>query len=806
MRGGEKCQSKMTGISAKARANLHASGISDEYINLMQVGPHLTAGMLREDDYTIPYFDTKGQRTDFQRVRHMQDGFNAKYTQERGTSTHVYIPPNWSEIIEQAEYIVITEGEKKAASLAQHGIPCLGLGGVDSWRTNFIRIDTTKTAVKVNQLEKTLDLNLSSEDKQKLEEKVCPEFYDLMPTLSEKTVYMIYDTDTKRGLKGKVQNAMFELACFLSEHGVGRIRQVILPPRAGDNPKMGLDDYLVENGIDELRSLIENDRWSYPSRINIKFWIAHELDGRVSRSMYQFIVRAIIGDLDQLGQRYVDEHHAHQHYFFDSDTRILYDFSWLSSANELMNSAMGIFMQNRYGITSEDRQLINVLGNLYASTEGIERVRPRRIKHILDDTLYFQLSDMQMARVNEKGTKILDNGTDGVLFLPLKSDIQNAVDIKAFTSAYKKLKNEHRAHELRHQTPSNRWLPVLENTKLQPIGRMTLEETQKFLSCLYYLNPWLRGWRMMMLPLELTIAQPNSGKTMSYNLRKIIMTGTPRLNGIPASMRDFRSDVAHTSGMWVGDNISVSHMANLRQLSDELARLITEAVPTITTRRLYTTNEQAVIPVDVTFALTSTEMVFERPDLMQRSVVINLDVIPAGERDGNFFQKLIGGDGREQWLADHCLVFERFFESVKNLWDDNYLSKHRLVNFEQAVRLMATVLGYDGNLIDGMVDKLTEATDINIANSSEIAQILADFRAYWHDLYKSEKPFNVSDVIAWAIDENDWRNHPLARSTRVLGQAIGSNLDNLKNALGLVYVNKTSNVKNYKFTTLSGVV
>lgn len=63
-----------------------------------------------------------------------EDG-RAKYLQKSSTLTHLYVPPNidWAPILDDpAQPICITEGEKKALALCERGVPCVGLGGVDS--------------------------------------------------------------------------------------------------------------------------------------------------------------------------------------------------------------------------------------------------------------------------------------------------------------------------------------------------------------------------------------------------------------------------------------------------------------------------------------------------------------------------------------------------------------------------------------------------------------------------------------------------------------------------------------------------
>src|SRR5262249_30022845 len=57
-----------------------------------------------------------------------------KYEQPKGVGLEVYVPlAAWPRIDNQAEPLLITEGEKKAAAATQAGFACVGLTGVECW-------------------------------------------------------------------------------------------------------------------------------------------------------------------------------------------------------------------------------------------------------------------------------------------------------------------------------------------------------------------------------------------------------------------------------------------------------------------------------------------------------------------------------------------------------------------------------------------------------------------------------------------------------------------------------------------------
>lgn len=94
----------------------------------------------------IPYFDLRGKPTGFCRYRFdtYKDAWAKvlgrkprRYAQPSGSGVHVYFSPfvDWTKIAEDTSVrLFITEGEAKAACVTSAGLPCVGLGGVASWR------------------------------------------------------------------------------------------------------------------------------------------------------------------------------------------------------------------------------------------------------------------------------------------------------------------------------------------------------------------------------------------------------------------------------------------------------------------------------------------------------------------------------------------------------------------------------------------------------------------------------------------------------------------------------------------------
>lgn len=232
--------SKIVDSTAAMLAKLKLSGLEVEDARALGMVPctarDATALGLSKHyaGFKIPYFDLNGRQTDFFRYRFLEPtktGWDAvtdkkeqRYTQPVGSVNELYLPPlmkgtNWRTIANNSDrWLVITEGELKAACATKHGIRTIGLGGV--W-------------------------NFKSKD--------AP----LLPLFEEfewdgRTVYICYDSDA--ATNPKVGQAERALARELAR--LGAQPKVIRIPPDGDK-KVGLDDYLVAKGVEAFQSLME---------------------------------------------------------------------------------------------------------------------------------------------------------------------------------------------------------------------------------------------------------------------------------------------------------------------------------------------------------------------------------------------------------------------------------------------------------------------------------------------------------------------------------------------------------------------
>ncbi len=217
-----------------AKAKWTASGLQDSTARKLGLRPVESASTLHPNfqpvaAVQIPYFNFDGERTKFYRVRYLAPlpGFAGqvakpqRYAQAPGTLNEVYMPPVldrvWGEIAADPETVLyITEGEFKAAAACARGLPCLGLGGVDVWRSGKRGLELLPQLVKMRW--------------------------------EQRHVFIIFDSDASQ--KPQVMRAQIALARELTARGA--TPWLFALPDGEDGRKQGLDDFIVAAERDNL--------------------------------------------------------------------------------------------------------------------------------------------------------------------------------------------------------------------------------------------------------------------------------------------------------------------------------------------------------------------------------------------------------------------------------------------------------------------------------------------------------------------------------------------------------------------------
>lgn len=773
-------------LTPLALENLEASGLSEDTIEKMRVR------MANANDfpngnvhtgYVIPYL-VPNRKTGkygivaedgapFNRIRLLNSKPGApKYLQSKFSGTHIYFPPfvNAMDWFDEDIPLFITEGEKKAAAACQHGFMTCAVSGVDSWRSRLLNI----RAERITNLDaQKVSIQLDDNDVSKIETRVSPELMEL--PLEGREIYIVFDSDISIPTMEAVQRAAFDLAIWLDHQGA-EPKQIILP--YGTRDKIGLDDFLMEFGKVGFSKVM--NQAMYPFRPKIKGWINKQLSQKnKTRDVYIRVAKAILATLDRKGIRYRDK--LGNFFYFDKTTNMLHVIRTEKQGLSRTSTFMRLLV-NEYGIHGQDKDVLGRLLDDFQSTNPIEEIdRTFQGSVARDDAFYYQLSDSRMVKVTKNDMLILRNGEDGILF---ESGVKEAKLIEA-PKTYQETSEE----------DAFGWMSILKETSLKPMAPLDMDETYALIAALFYASPWLLRWKGTMLPVELALGEAGSGKSTLYQLRRAIYTGSPRLNQPPSSMKDWYASIGDTHGMWVADNMG-SKLSD--DFSNEIARMITDPEPTFELRELFTTHDVSRQYVNCTFCFTSIYSPIQKPDLLQRSFLLEFEQIEGVNKDGKWLEHQIAEDGRDRWIAHHLDMIQKFLKEAENI-DWNQKSSHRLVNLEQVLRVFGRVMGKEAE-IEKAIHRMGDIFSKRVVNSNPVIEALATFAFEETEEFKREmKEFTALQIVEWVLEDPEQRfdNIRVLHSARSLGKFLVTHKADVYEASGIKLVAEKSRRKYY---------
>lgn len=235
--------------------DLQRSGLSDAMIQAMKLEAMDHAALSRtlertdldtgESGYLIPYFTRTGEKMKTFNCRlhkgiakaGSESGKRLKYCKPPKTDNLIYFPPGFDALYEQSEYIIITEGEKKAAKGVQEGFPVVAIGGVWNWFDNNMRNTEKLEGLKISYKTRPLDA--------------------LLAMACEKKIVLVFDSDAKDNIQ--VRAALQVLSDALLYHTNGWVRSTWVPA-PDESKKYGIDDFLMlPNGHLEFTRLINDE-------------------------------------------------------------------------------------------------------------------------------------------------------------------------------------------------------------------------------------------------------------------------------------------------------------------------------------------------------------------------------------------------------------------------------------------------------------------------------------------------------------------------------------------------------------------
>ncbi len=793
-------------IDDLARSGLAQGDVKARPITQAEMSAVGMIGGENVDGYLLPYFDLKGDPVPYYRIRFL--GTHAgkqKYRGPKDAGNHIYFPPGFANLIfaRDTTYVLITEGEKKAASAVANGVPCIGLGGVDNWRNRQLLFPE---GCKMKPLpgRNMIQAKLPSGDSNDLvfcETGTMAEgmagFIDIC-VQRRLTVIIAFDTDEK-GVKMEVQRAATQLAYELRFRGIPipKIRQMVLVPNKR-GVKIGLDDFLVIKGVKALNSAIRScmaKRSAFPRHPNPIGYVSSKLQTRnMSRKQAQEIALTILMELEAGGKRLRNKDSGVV-YYFDATTTTLMEAILGNSKVMLHDTELGAYLYRQYNIGAADLKVMQWLATQFNGEEGIEDTVTNKVIAVQGDNIAIQISDSHYVMITpdpSNAYEVCENGSNGLLFEQGQVD---PIGRNRMVSALAEVEDDPKENML--------WMKVLGNFNFmmpeQGDDSVTLLHVQQLAALLYYLSPWLLRWRGMQLPVELTIGQPGSGKSSLYELRQTIITGQPRLSNMTNDIKDWYAGITSRGGLYVMDNIHFTGSGKdyRQRLSDEICRLVTEPRPHVELRKLYTTSDVVSMPVSATFAFTALEQPFPNADLIQRAAIFELQPITSDHNaDWARDQLAIGGD-RVGWLAHQMVTIHRFLKLAvyDGRWDTKYRANHRLAHYEQGLMLMAEVFGLESDWIG---TALQYRTGVSQDDADMTFNGLDAFVEYMEEKYPVDlaaQKFGVSEISTWASTHDIFKKVGQLNNPNRLSKYIQQHSQELEKGVGIYPNGKHNNRK-----------
>jgi len=768
------------------------------------------------DGYVIPYYDIRGLPIPFYRCK-LFDNPQAKYLQVRNTPNHIYFPRLFRQVYDEnlhaeRNFVIFTEGEKKALCTQKMGFPCVAAGGVDSWRNKVLLLPKATQFNQYSYNKNLISAKLPSSTEGFTESSSSTavgfeEFVNLL-VANNTTVIIVYDSDRMAGVRPEVQRAAATLGYELRSRGLSlaQIRQVILPTLGDANEKTSLDDFLLSpnGGRVKFEALIKKclaRPTAFPRHPDIRALVTKKLQAvKISRKDMQHLALAIICELDSRGRRMFCPDEG-QYYYFDNFTSELMHVDINTNQREMVQGTLfGKMLYADFGISpSADSRLLQWLGTLFSAEEPVEKVYPHRVLARPapgEDILRIQLNRGQYVKITdagsiEQGIQLLNNGAEGVLF---ESDAVLPIDPADFL------------HELDIQSQPthptrNVWEQVFKHVRTKPTEDGVDAHHIRLISLLYYASPWLYRWRGTQLPIELIIGESGTGKSTLCELRLAVLMGEPALRNAPHDLKDWHASIANTGGLHVTDNVQLVDKNLKQRLSDEICRLITEPNPRVEMRKYYTNAELMKIRVDAVFAFTAITQPFMNADLLQRAIILELEKsIPTeGEvitYDAMWKQQQLNVlRGRVGWFVHHCIVLHRFLQAVRKYWNPSYSANHRLINLEQILMILHThVFGNSQEDASWIPKHLAGSVDSAITDADWAFEGLCTF-AKGHPPGKN---YSAQFIAEWATIQDDYSECYQLTNSRKLGRYLQTHKHLVATIAGLHENGKVANRIVYK--------
>jgi len=505
---------------------------------------------------------------------------------------------------------------------------------------------------------------------------------------------LLYDNDSDK------DNAGFALVSKAQEF-------MAIEAATTPNGTSDIDEFILKFEDTEVawaatQEMLEDREWFYRhfSSLSAEVLEARDVKKKEHR-INDRVKRLILEDLLVRGTLYHDEITA---YFFKKKEKKLLEVS--------PHDHEFVLLLAKYGINAAEnisRYIIEGLRN--AAFHDGQQIRAHRFSHYKPEsfTLYIDNYNNQMYRLTTDKIELVDNGTDGVLFLTDPKAEPFLTDYRWFQKQFKKVSDP------------EAWNPETDSVFLKLLIEMNnfaediLSPNER--SILLMLWIYCNFFREInkTRPELAWIGEKGSGKSSTNRKLGCTFFGSRfELTPLPDKVEDFDAIITNRAFVCI-DNCDTRKP----WLEDRLATLATSGA--IPKRKLYTTNEMIEYPLDCFVSLTARTPKFKRDDVADRLLMMK------AKRFKHFLpeNKLIADvlRNRDQIWVELMYQLQNVIHALKDYAEEDFSTAFRMADFADFGLKIAKRGGFDKQLT-GIFDKLMQEQSFYALEGSAIFDVL----------------------------------------------------------------------------------
>ena len=487
----------------------------------------------------------------------------------------------------------------------------------------------------------------------------------------------LYDNDSDK------DNAGFALVTKAQEFMA--VEGATTPNGCSDVDEFILKFKSSEEAWTAIQEMLEDREWFYRHFSGLASEIQEARDvKKKEHRINDRVKRVILEDLLVRGILYHDEITA---YFFKKKEKKLLEVS--------PHDHEFVLLLAKYGINAAEtisRYIIEGLRN--AAFHDGPRIDAHRFSHYKPEsfTLYVHNHNNQMYRLTDDKIELVDNGTDGVLFLTDPKAEPFLTDYRWFKKKFKEISNPE-------------WQASKHSVFLKLIVEMInfsddiLSPSER--SLLFMLWVYCNFFREInkTRPELAWIGEKGSGKSSTNKKLGCTFFGSKfELTPLPDKVEDFDAIITNRAFVCL-DNADTKKP----WLEDRLATLATSGA--IPKRKLYTTNEMVEYPLDCFVSLTARTPKFKRDDVADRLLMMKAKrfkkFLPENQLIADVLRQ------RDQIWVELMFQLQHCIHALKEYTKRDFSTAFRMADFADFGLKIAKWGKFDAQLA-GIFDKLMQ--------------------------------------------------------------------------------------------------